>query len=171
MHNPVQDNPLSLTPWYKQFWPWVLIILPLCAVVASLTTLYIAANNKPELVAEDYYKKGKAINQDLSKIKAAFALALKFELAADGDRMLLTQTYGEPQKAALRVNFIHRTLSKNDFSQLITADSQGVYALDLEAPLSGKWTVQIESFDGSWRVQQVATFPTHGALVLDALAR
>lgn len=28
-------------PWYKQFWPWVLIFLPLSVVVASFVTLAI----------------------------------------------------------------------------------------------------------------------------------
>ncbi|MGL4901125.1 MAG: FixH family protein, partial [Shewanella sp.] len=42
-------------PWYKQFWPWFLIILPLCAVIASFATLKIALTNSDALVAEDYY--------------------------------------------------------------------------------------------------------------------
>ncbi len=47
-------------PWYKQFWPWFLIILPLSVVVASITTFVVFSNNKVSLVAEDYYKKEKA---------------------------------------------------------------------------------------------------------------
>ncbi|MCF1439106.1 MAG: FixH family protein, partial [Shewanella sp.] len=51
-----------IQPWYKQFWPWFLITLPLCAVIASLATMKIAVDNKDALVAEEYYKEGKAIN-------------------------------------------------------------------------------------------------------------
>mgnify|MGYP003639778068 FL=1 len=65
-------------PWYKQFWPWFLIILPMCAVIASLTTLKIALDNSDSLVAEDYYKQGKAINMDLRKIKYAQQIGMKF---------------------------------------------------------------------------------------------
>ncbi len=29
-------------PWFKQFWPWFLLMLPLAAVTASLVTVAIA---------------------------------------------------------------------------------------------------------------------------------
>lgn len=164
------DNSPVTTPWYKQFWPWVLIFLPTAAVVASVTTLMIAIENKPDLVAEDYYKKGKAINQDLTRIKKAFSLALKYEIDTSQEQQLvLRQTFGTPQNAAVRLNFIHPTITARDFSQLLTASTQGVYRMDLEQPLKGKWTIQVESFDGSWRIQDVAMFPVTTPVVLNAL--
>lgn len=44
-------------PWYKQFWPWFLIILPATVVVACITTFVLFVENDVDLVAEDYYKK------------------------------------------------------------------------------------------------------------------
>lgn len=32
-------------PWYKQFWPWFIIALPLTSVVASFTVLWLAISN------------------------------------------------------------------------------------------------------------------------------
>ena len=32
----------SSTPWYRQFWPWFLIALPLVSVIFSFVTLAIA---------------------------------------------------------------------------------------------------------------------------------
>ncbi|MFM1891144.1 MAG: FixH, partial [Pseudomonadota bacterium] len=29
-------------PWYRQFWPWLLISLPASVVIASMVTIYIA---------------------------------------------------------------------------------------------------------------------------------
>lgn len=49
-------------PWYKQFWPWFLIILPLTVVIWTVVTVIVFANNSVSLVTEDYYKKGKGIN-------------------------------------------------------------------------------------------------------------
>lgn len=161
----------DIKPWYKQFWPWVLIGLPAAAVIASVTTLFIAIENKPDLVAEDYYKKGKAIDVDLTRLDNAYKLALKFSLEIKGERILVTQTYGEPQTAALRLRFIHRTLKVNDFEQLITADGQGVYTMALDKELTGKWTIQLESFDGSWRIQTVDKFPTDLPTLFDSFDR
>jgi len=160
----------DIKPWYKQIWPWVLIVLPLCAVVASVTTLFIAINNKPDMVVEDYYKKGKAINVDLSRLENAYRLALKFTLSVSGDKITLMQTFGEPQTAALRLKFIHRTQKIKDFEQLLTANANGEYILNLTQPLAGKWTIQLESFDAKWRIQTVEKFPTNINTVLDSIA-
>jgi len=160
----------DIQPWYKQFWPWVLIFLPLCAVVASVSTLFIAIDNKPDMVVEDYYKKGKAINVDLSRLDNAYRLALKFTLAVDNNNIKLIQTYGETQSAALRLKFIHRTLKVNDFDLLLTASANGEYSYDLPKPLVGKWTIQLESFDAYWRIQTVDKFPNNEVTVLDSVA-
>ncbi|MDP2561547.1 FixH family protein [Psychrobium sp. 1_MG-2023] len=161
----------TIQPWYKQFWPWVLIFLPGCAVVASVTTLFIAIDNKPDMVVEDYYKKGKAIDVDLTRLENAYKLALKFRLTVTDDSLTVKQTFGEPQTAALKVRFIHRTQEAKDFEQMITANGSGDYTLALEKPLQGKWTVQLESFDGHWRIQTVDTYPSSIDTLLDSFDR
>lgn len=156
--------------WYKQGWPWALIILPLVVVVACVTTLMVAINNKPDLVAEDYYKKGKAINVDLTRLDNAYRLALKFDLVVEGPKLSLSQTFGEPQTAALKLRFIHRTQKIKDFELLLTANGAGVYEHTLDHDLDGKWTIQLESFDANWRIQTVDKFPTEITTSLDSFA-
>jgi len=39
-------------PWYKQFWPWFLISIPLLTVIAGIITLIIALKNPDYLVVE-----------------------------------------------------------------------------------------------------------------------
>ena len=43
-----------MLPWYKQFWPWFLILLPGTAVVATLYTVVIANQYADDLVVDDY---------------------------------------------------------------------------------------------------------------------
>ncbi|MFT3930203.1 MAG: FixH family protein [Spongiibacteraceae bacterium] len=45
-------------PWYKQFWPWFLIVLPSAVVIASIVTLNIAFKYADEPVTGDYEKHG-----------------------------------------------------------------------------------------------------------------
>lgn len=40
-------------PWYRQFWPWFLIALPLTSVVASFATLWIAVTNADEVLPHE----------------------------------------------------------------------------------------------------------------------
>ncbi|ABO23855.1 FixH family protein [Shewanella loihica] len=140
--------------WYKQFWPWFLIILPLCAVFASVNLMLLAVENKDSLVSEDYYKDGKAINMDLRKIKHAKQLGLQFELHLTQDELTLTQHGGEPYTAALNVSFYHPTLQEKDFAEVATADGNQVYHIALNSPLQGSWEVRLEGFDGTWRIQK-----------------
>ena len=140
--------------WYKQFWPWFLIILPLCAVIASVNLLMVAIDNKDSLVSEDYYKDGKAINMDLRKLKHAKQLGMQFELTLDDSEVMLTQHGGEAYQAALSVEFFHPTLQKRDFGEIATADGQGIYRIKLDKPISGEWEVRLEGYDKSWRIQK-----------------
>ena len=52
-------------PWYRQFWPWFLIALPACVVIAAIATALIASRHADDLVADSYYKDGLAINRRL----------------------------------------------------------------------------------------------------------
>lgn len=54
-------------PWYKQFWPWFLMIPPAAAVIGGIATIIIAIINADELVVADYYRQGLIINQTLEQ--------------------------------------------------------------------------------------------------------
>lgn len=53
-------------PWYRQFWPWFLIVPPAVAVLAGIATLVIALKNPHHLVVEDYYRQGLLYNHKLA---------------------------------------------------------------------------------------------------------
>ena len=141
-------------PWYKQFWPWFLIILPLIVVAASIATLMISLKHADTLVADDYYKQGKGINQDKHRVQKARALGLQFSIAVEGNQVLIKQHGGEPYKAALAVEFYHPTIKERDFKELAVADGNNVYRITLPQQVNGDWQVRLESFDKSWRLQK-----------------
>jgi hypothetical protein len=45
-------------PWYRQFYPWMLIALPASAVIAGFFTLYLALSNPDTLVRKDCVRDG-----------------------------------------------------------------------------------------------------------------
>ena len=67
-------------PWYKQAWPWILISLPVFSVLKAVHTVYIMNQQSPDLVVDDYYAEGKAINQNLSRYREAAARNLHANL-------------------------------------------------------------------------------------------
>jgi hypothetical protein len=48
----------TATPWYRQLWPWLLIIPPAVAVIGGGLTLYLAITRPDALVRQDCVKDG-----------------------------------------------------------------------------------------------------------------
>ncbi len=156
-----------IKPWYKQFWPWFLIALPLCVVIASFTTLAIFSNNAVSLVAEDYYKKGKAINIDLSRIKEAQALGVSASVLSKQQTILVQFEKGKLDSfPALVVTFTHRTLADKDFQKVVNPDANGVYRIASQQTLSGPWFVEVEPHTKAWLLQGKVSFPSASATPL-----
>ncbi|WP_047517218.1 FixH family protein [Vibrio harveyi] len=147
-------------PWYKQFWPWFLIILPLTVVVWTIVTVVVFANNSVSLVAEDYYKKGKGINIDISKMNVARDLGLNATVSSDNNTVVISFNKGElPHFPALTATFTHRTLPDRDFTKLLTADAKGNYRLTPENSIQGPWFVEFEPHNKEWMIQGRVEFP------------
>ncbi|AYO09337.1 FixH family protein [Vibrio campbellii] len=147
-------------PWYKQFWPWFLIILPLTVVVWTIVTVVVFANNSVSLVAEDYYKKGKGINIDISKMNVARDLGLNATVSSDDNTVVISFNKGElPHFPALTATFTHRTLPDRDFTKLLTADAKGNYRLTPEDSIQGPWFVELEPHNKEWMIQGRVEFP------------
>ncbi|SHG87170.1 FixH family protein [Ferrimonas marina] len=153
-------------PWYKQFWPWFLILLPMYAVIKSVATFYMASTTPFSMVSEDYYKEGKGINQDLSRIRAAKNLGLSFSVDVVDGEIRIRQHGGDPLGTAIELEFHHATLAERDFVTMLTQDGHGIYRLQREEDLTGNWLVQIDAFDQSWRLQGRLTLPSEDTLWL-----
>jgi uncharacterized protein len=160
MSNP---NQVENQPWYLNPMVWMVIALPTTAVVAGLLTVYIAVTNQDSLVVDDYYKKGKAINQELSRDRRATELGLStlVDINAGTGEVLVSLSANEGFKSSPEITFklIHRTLSGADQTTTLnrfedkqkdTIDYRGY----IKPPvIEGRWTVQIID-DKNWRLKQ-----------------
>ena len=162
-----------ITPWYKEPWAWFVFILPFTAVVAGIST-YIIANNDPDpLVIGEYYKKGKAINLQLAKVKNAQKLGMKFDFKLSKNNLVIQPTGIEKIFPRLNVNFFHPTQEYKDFYLVLTPDGDGKFRHDftgetaekqltakaLIESLQGKWRITITPFDDQWKIQNTIYLP------------
>lgn len=148
-------------PWYKQFWPWFLISMPLVVVVWTVITVIVFSQNSVSLVTEDYYKKGKGINIDLSKINVAKELELSASVFSDENDVVISFNKGQLEHyPALTAMFVHRTLPDRDFTQLLTSDANGDYRLTLDEAMQGPWFIELTPHNAEWLVQGRVTFPS-----------
>lgn len=145
--------------WFRQFWPWFLILLPLAAVIAGISTVIIATHNKPDMVVDDYYRKGKAINRDLTRLKNAQQLGIKAVVKQSKHELIISLS-AVKDNSPIYLSLFHATLASRDISALLTADGKGDHHFTTDKNLTGKWQLRIEPFDKSWRLQKTVVFPT-----------
>ncbi|MCW8092367.1 FixH family protein [Alteromonas sp. ASW11-130] len=156
------------SPWYKQFWPWFLIAIPLASFGMGFLILHLATNTTDSLVVDDYYKEGKVINARLDKIEQARKKGIKTTLLINDGSIALTFTSGMPRDGqALKLSFYHVTLKARDVSLLLSQDAKGVYRGFTEAPLDGKWKISVMPVDESWKIQQTVTLPHSGEFIFN----
>ena len=144
--------PEDTQPWYRQFWPWFLISLPASVVVAGLSTLYIANRHADDLVVDDYYKDGLAINRQLEKKQRATDRQIAAQLQFSGDTVSV-QITGPVTAPQLDLFMSHPLESDRDFKVVLIQLSPGQYSGRLHQPVAPRWhwTLQLQETDG-WRL-------------------
>lgn len=160
---------LHSKPWYREPWPWFLISLPATAVVAGLTTVWIAAESADGLVVGDYYKAGLAVNQTLARDDAARALALAATLKNENGGLALTlsgrmKTY----PGHLTLTLSHPTRQGMDQTLTLAHAGGGHYRAALPTLQPGKWHAQLVDSAASWRLAGVLHTPLDQAVTLAA---
>jgi len=155
------------TSWYKEPWAWLVFALPFSAVVAGIATYFIANHEADPLVVGNYYKKGKAINLELSKIKVAQKLGIKFALTLENNEMIIKPTGIEKEFSVLNVNFYHPTQEEKDFSLVLTPDGDGNFRHLLDREIKGKWQITLSTFDNKWKIQNAIYLPQPTAISIE----
>lgn len=148
-------------PWYKQFWPWFLISVPVLVMVVCAIIIYLSiSRGNFSMVVDDYYKKGKAINAVIEHVEEAQKRNIAFEFSADKGQLILRYTTGQPNElTALKIFFHHATQARKDFSRMLTVTANGTYRASIPKDIDGKWTITVEPFNGVWKVSQKYQLP------------
>lgn len=163
-------NPsLHAKPWYREPWPWFLMSLPATAVVAGLTTAWIAVQSADGLVVGDYYKEGLAINQTLERDDAAHALGLTATLKSEDGAMTLTLAgHLKAYPEELILTLAHPTHQGMDHTLTLHHAGGGHYRAALPAMPAGKWHAQLIDVASTWRLAGVLHSPFQQAVTLSS---
>lgn len=140
-------------PWYRYRWPWLLMLGPVVVLIAGFITAWISFAGADALVVDDYYKKGKAINQDLRRDRAAAALRMSASMRYDAaSGTLVGQLQQKEVTGAIVVQLIHPTVPARDIRQSVTPDVSGAFTMALPLLDRARWQVQLEDAAGVWRL-------------------
>jgi len=160
----VNSQDTDTVVWYRQFWPWFIMVPPFCAIVGSMITIWLAVSNPPQLAVEDYSRIEEINARNVQLTSKAVELGLTAEarlLKLDGSdnrdvKVVLSSDTTEaaeiPSELLLRLT--HATKPEFDRESLLVLDSssgQPVYRGTVEAR-AAKYTIQLEDLAGTWRL-------------------
>jgi hypothetical protein len=153
-------NP-SRTPWHRVPFVWLLIALPLAAVVGSFATLWLAIRSDDGLVADDYYRRGKEINRVLARDRAAAGLGLagKVEFDAARRHLVVRLEAREDMNLPPQVEFrlLHATRAGLDRVLILPRHRGATYEAPLPELAPGRWNLQLAARD--WRLTGSLSVP------------
>jgi hypothetical protein len=147
---------MDARPWYRHRWPWLLMLGPAIVVVAGFVTLWLAVSSDDGLVADDYYKRGLAINQTLGRLERAAELGIAgtVDVAPDGlVRARLSSARGEPLPPAIRVLLVHPARAGEDVRVTLARTPDGTYLGRATPLVPGRWQLVVET--DAWRLPAV----------------
>jgi hypothetical protein len=130
--------------------------LPACVVVAGVTTAIIANQHADDLVVDDYYKDGLAINRQLEKQQRATDLGITATLAIVGSSIAVDLS-GPVKDPSLQLLLSHPLEADRDFTVTLARVSDGRYQGELgdnEVAAHWHWILKGRA-DDAWRVDGV----------------
>ena len=124
--------------WYKEFWPWFIVALLGSVVTASLITVAIAFQHADDLVVDDYYKVGLAINQRLEYRDAAQRLGIDVNLQFT-DEQVRVSTKNVAPSSKLKLLLAHPIEADKDFTLTLLPGPDGVFFATMPSRVSKAW--------------------------------
>lgn len=144
-------------PWHKQPLVWMIIAIPLSAVVMGVIMIYLALNTDDGLVADDYYKQGLEINRVIERDKRAAELGISAVIEMDNNRRLIYLRFNKGALAAypqqLDLLLQHATRANSDTPLVLERGQGDQYIGHLREPVrEGIWYFELYSDD--WKLEQ-----------------
>jgi hypothetical protein len=144
------------TPWYRDRWPWLLMLPPAASVVAGVALLYFAVHSPAPLVVDDYARI-EEISREESQADARAAergLEATLRLSADdsGATRLAVEVAGDTAAppSTLDLKLRHAGSETADRALVLHYDGREyVGRTDLAA---GRYDFELTPSDRAWRL-------------------
>ena len=163
--------PTPASPWYTERWPWLLMLGPAIVLVGGACLGYLAVRHEDAMVVDDYYKQGKAINQDLRRDRVATAMRLSFSARYDPALGVIEGAIGSAGTGLakpFRIHLAHATIPSKDILLEVRPDAAGSYRVALPLFEGGRWRVVVEGQARDWRLAGAWDWPKRQSIEIAA---
>lgn len=152
----MNESPASIAgqPWYREVWPWLLMLPPALSVVGGVTMVVLATQTPSALVVEDYARieelTGERFDQD--RLASLLALTAEFRFDRDAGRVDVSLSgadyFETPETLTLFLR--HTTNPANDIELSLAGDGERFSAGAEVAP--GRYYLELMPEDRVWRL-------------------
>jgi hypothetical protein len=152
-------------PWYREPWPWLLMVPPFGAVVGGFAMLALAIGAPEALVVDDYSRIEELTRAQFAADRHAADLELRATIGLaheDGGQARVTvelradSAFVAPRELNLRLR--HAARAEADRKLQLVRDGSA-YAGEVTLD-EGRYTIEISPADASWRLAgYVASVP------------
>ena len=143
-------------PWHRERMLWLVIALPLAAVVAGFATLVIAIRaGGSDAVPDEVRRRAQIQTSDLSADARAADLRLAGEIRVESDTGAVRVRLNRPiDTPALELRLVHPTDAIEDRAIPLIASGSGTWLGRLGGiDLDHDWLLQLAPADRGWRLQ------------------
>lgn len=157
--------------WYQEPMVWLVIAIPASAVIVGSIMITLSVTTFDGVIEDDYYIKGKEINQVLARDEFALDNEITANVLMDEQTGIITvalnnaTSYQFPDQ--LGISLLHPTQSRRDVKLLLSKGPDGRYYSELLNPLTdGRWYFRIS--EPNWRLQKLISWPVSGAFEINS---
>ncbi|MFN3236082.1 MAG: FixH family protein [Pseudomonadales bacterium] len=145
----------------RSYWPYALFSIPFAAVLFGIVMITTALYFPDDVVVDQYYKEGMAINERIADSEKA--KALKIAAVVKLDELVSAEITGSTNSLH-QLNFHHVTDENRDLSlnlikqgeRFVALESSGVSAQMAEP---GVWYVELVGVEQQWRLTRRLKMP------------
>jgi len=157
------------SPWYKNMWVWLIIALPLSSIIGGIIMVNVAVNGGSDIVVDNYYKQGKAINlvldQDIQAREMDLRAALDFDFA--GGELRVSFNHLAQTTSQLELELMHPLEAKKDVTILLSQVAPGEYRALMKGLLKNRYHLSLhEQANPVWRLTGDINFDQTAQFVL-----
>mgnify|MGYP003627117922 CR=1 FL=1 len=142
-------------------WPIALFAIPFAAVLFGIVMISSVSLYPDDVVADDYYKDGMAINQQLKADERARVLGLTASIDLLPEVRI---SIPGATDSAVRLNLHHVTDERLDRSWVLVPETDDTYSgaepLAEMLTTQGIWYVELEGIDERWRLRARVIAPS-----------
>jgi len=152
------DVYVDTVPWYKQPLVWMIIAIPMSAVIVCMVLLYLAVTTDDGLVADDYYKQGMTINRQIKRDISATTYKVVANIEIDNATGFVKVEFdkGNMKDYPPQLTFVLRHSAKQEYDQRIILHRglDNVYVGSVIGGIQmGVWHLELSNLDDEAALQ------------------